>query len=97
MKGKEMNTATIAAKPTLTAGLDGVWSGSASPDRGISLDDHTDRYNYPAEITTRQTPGSAYRKAAKVWDRVQSAKSMYEASRILTDAGCKLHYYCRMD
>ena len=85
-----------APKPELTAGVDGVWSASAS-ERGISLADHTDRYNEPREITSGQTCSAAYKLAAKVWDKLANCKTMHEASRILSEAGCRLHYYCAMD
>ena len=85
-----------APREKLVAGKDGVWSGHAD-ENGISLLDHTDHYNEPAEITTRQSTSEAYRLAAKVWEKVKQAASMHEASDILTAAGCQLHGYCRMD
>ena len=88
---------TTTEKPVLSAGLDDVWDGQASQSGGITLNDRTDRHNEPCMITSRQTNGSAYRKAAKVWEQVKGAKSMHEASNILHAAGCKLHYFCRLD
>lgn len=84
-----------APVPLLTAQGDG-WHARAD-DRGISLSDDSDRHNEPAMITTRQTHNQAYRLAAKVWQRVQAAVSFHQAGEILTAAGCRLHYYCRMD
>lgn len=90
--------AAASRPPILYAGVDGVWHGKASVTGGISLGDMTDKYNEPACITrSPQTDGAAYRKAAKVWDAVKGAKSMSEAADILRAAGCKLHYYCRVD
>lgn len=89
---------TMTKGETLTAGVEGVWTGTVCPEYGVSLSDLTDKNNEPASITHHsQTNGSAYRKAAKVWEAVKLAKSMNEASQILSAAGCKMHYYCRMD
>ena len=85
-----------APRLRLVAGVDGNWSGE-STSMGIALRDYTDRNNLPAMITTRQTPAQAHKLAAKVWDRVRVATSFRIASDILTEAGCKLHYYCRID
>lgn len=87
-----------APRPTLTAGIEGVWGGHVDNERGVSLADYTDRHNDPREITRHgQSANKAYELAAKVWDRVKLAKSMSEAGRILSDAGCALHGYCAMD
>lgn len=80
----------------LTAGIDGVWSGWAS-EEGVSLSDHTDRHNEPAAMSRGRTNTASYKIAAKVWGRVQSAKTMHEASEILSAAGLSMHYWCRMD
>jgi hypothetical protein len=85
-----------APKPVLTAGVDGAWSASAGSD-GVSLADHTDRFNEPREITSGQTANAAYKLAAKVWGKLANCTTMHEASRILSEAGCRLHYYCAMD
>lgn len=84
-----------APKPELTAGND-KWSGQADAD-GIRLKDLTDRYNEPCEITSGQTAAQAYKLAAKVWPQVQQAQTMHEASKVLREAGCKLHYFCAVD
>lgn len=85
-----------APKEELTAGVDGVWSGRVDGD-GVHLCDLEDHHNEPRMITFGQTNGSAYAKASKVWAWVKQAKTMYEAGRILTQAGCRLHSYCAMD
>lgn len=84
-----------APKPLLTAGND-KWSGSAD-ESGISLRDNQDQYNEPRQCTHRQTHAEAYRLAAKVWEQVQQAETMHQASDILSAAGCKLHYWCAVD
>lgn len=88
--------AVDAPLPRLVAGVDGVWSGSAD-ETGISLADLTDRANEPRAITHNQSNRAAYARAAKCWPQVCAAKTMYEADRILTAAGCRLHGYCAMD
>jgi hypothetical protein len=86
-----------APKVTLTAGVDGVWSGSVG-DNGIYLADLTDQHNDPRIITPHdQANNTAYALASKVWGQVQAAKTFSEVQRILSDAGCRLHYYCAMD
>lgn len=86
-----------APKATLTAGVGGVWSGHVD-DNGVYLADLTDQHNDPRSITRHdQANNTAYAFAAKVWARVQEAKTFGEAERILSDAGCRLHYYCAMD
>lgn len=85
-----------APRVKLLAGVADVWSGSADED-GVSLADLTDHHNEPREITSRQSKAEAYRLAAKVWPQVQACRTMSEAGRVLTAAGCKLHYYCAMD
>lgn len=72
------------------------WSIRVDND-GISLDDHTDQCNLPAEITVKQSGVTAYKIAQQVWNQVVKADTMYAAARILRDAGARLHYYCRMD
>jgi hypothetical protein len=73
------------------------WWGFADND-GVHLRDLTDRNNEPCEITRHDQAGTqAYRLAARVWDKVKQAETMFEASDILTKAGCKMHYYCAMD
>lgn len=88
--------AVDAPLPRLTAGIDGVWSARAD-DTGIHLADLTDPANEPRAITHNQSNRAAYACAAKCWPKVQAAKTMYEAARILTAAGCRLHSYCAMD
>lgn len=83
-------------KEVLTAGVDGKWSGSAGDD-GVSLSDEVDQYNLPARATFGQSANAAYKIAKSVWPQVEKAASFDEASRILSDAGCRLHYWCRMD
>jgi len=85
-----------APRPKLTAGVDGVWSGSADED-GISLSDLADKMNYPHEITHGQTNATAYAIAKKVWPEVQRAQTMSEAAKVLRLAGAKLHGFCGMD
>jgi hypothetical protein len=85
-----------APRQKLTAGIEGVWSGSAD-ENGISLADLTDRNNEPREITHDQSHAKAYDLARRVWLRVMQARTMHEAAEILQGAGCKLHYYCAMD
>ena len=83
--------------PVLTAGIPGKWSGQIDND-GVHLADLTDRNNDPRVITHHtQADTRAYALAAKVWDAVKAAATMGEASRILSAAGCRLHYYCAMD
>ena len=72
------------------------WHATAD-ENGVTVDDTRDQFNEPCMITTRQKNSQAYRIARKVWDRVMKAASFHEAGDILRDAGCKLHYYCRMD
>jgi len=85
-----------APRPRLMAGVPGVWSGYAD-ETGIHLSDDADQHNMPAEVTHKQTEAAAYSIACKVWDRVQKAATMPEASSLLTAAGARLHYWCRMD
>jgi hypothetical protein len=72
------------------------WSAQAD-ENGIVINDDADQHNLPCEITHQQTNAAAYAIAAKVWDKVKQAKSFSEAGQILSGAGAKLHYYCRMD
>lgn len=86
-----------APRKKLYAGLEGVWSGYVDSN-GVHLADLTDKLNEPREITHHsQSYNKAYDLAAKVWDKVQGAKTINEASQILRDAGCKLHFFCAMD
>lgn len=85
-----------APKPELIAGIDGVWSASAD-EGGISMSDLTDQNNCPRQITFGQTNAAAYKLASKVWHKLADCKTMHEAGRVLSDAGCRLHYYCAMD
>lgn len=86
-----------APRPVLTAGVAGKWSASAD-ENGITVNDEVDQNNLPCMITpSGQQSSRAYDLAAKVWDRVRSAASFSEVGEILGAAGCKLHYYCRMD
>ncbi len=85
-----------APVPVLTAGVAGLWSARADKD-GLAITDDADKYNEPAMITTRQKHGQAYRLAAKVWTQVQGCATFSQVGDVLKVAGCKLHYYCRMD
>jgi hypothetical protein len=85
-----------APKERLTAGNAGTWSASVDED-GVSVADHTDPFNEPRAITSGQSKAAAYSKAAKVWDRVQAARTFHEACSILRNAGVRLHSYCGMD
>lgn len=84
-----------APKPELTAGNE-KWSGRLD-NEGVHLRDLTDRYNEPCECSHGQTGAQAYKLASKVWSQVKEAKTMGEASSILSAAGCKLHYWCAID
>lgn len=81
----------------LTAGIAGLWNAKADED-GICLTELNDPYNEWTELTRcSQRKTAAYRIARKVWDKVQAAKTRHEASRILRDAGAKLHSFCAVD
>jgi hypothetical protein len=95
MTYREEIRAIDAPRPLLTAGVEGKWSAGADED-GIHLADLAD-VNEWREITFGQTKARAYDIARKVWDRVCQAKTLHEASRILTDVGAKLHGYCGLD
>ena len=84
-----------APRPKLSAGIDGVW-GAGADEKGISMEDYRD-VNMWREITHNQTGPKAYDIAKKVWPEVEKAKTVYEAARILRDAGARLHGYCGMD
>ena len=79
----------------LTAHGDG-WNALAD-ENGITVNDTRDLYNEPCMITSRQKKSQAYRLARKVWDRVAKAISFHEVGDILREAGCNLHYFCRVD
>jgi len=80
----------------LTASGEG-WSASAD-ENGISIDDEKDQCNLPCMITShKQKDSEAYRLAVKVWDQVKTATSFNNVGDILSAAGCRLHYFCRMD
>jgi hypothetical protein len=84
-----------APRPVLTAGVEGVWSGSVD-EGGVSL--HAlDDVNQWRECTHGQTGAAAYKIASAVWGRVKEAKTLHEASSILRDAGCRLHGWCGLD
>ncbi|MGD9632555.1 MAG: hypothetical protein AB7G28_22725 [Pirellulales bacterium] len=86
-----------APRKLLTAGVDGLWSAKAD-EGGISIDDLSDQLNMPCCITpSTQKDSAAYDRAAKVWEKVQAAATFSEACLVLREAGCQLHYYCRMD
>jgi len=86
-----------APREVLTAGVEGKWSASAN-ETGVSINDLVDHYNEPCCITPHDQKGRiAYQKAAKVWPQLESAATFHDACEILRNAGCKLHYYCRMD
>ena len=85
-----------APRTPLSAGVPGKWSGHAD-ETGISLL-ALDDINEWAEITPHdQAKARAYEIAAKVWPKVQAAKTLSQAADILRTAGAKLHGYCRMD
>lgn len=88
---------TAARPPILVAGIEGVWSGTCDPMHGISINDYTDQNNLPACITTRQTEGAAYKKGASVWGQVKTCAKFGDVCDVLRAAGCKLHFYCRVD
>ncbi len=79
----------------LSAGVAGKWAGHAD-QTGISLS-ALDDINEWREVTIRQTGPAAYAIARKVWERVKTAATVYEAGRILREAGASLHGYCGMD
>lgn len=85
-----------APRATLSAGVEGVWSASATAD-GITVADLSDRNNDPRWITSGQSKGAAYEKAAKVWASLSECKTAGEAAILLGRAGCKLHGYCAVD
>lgn len=81
-----------APVPLLTAGNDAFFA--EADENGLHLGDRTDQHNDPREITPHdQSKAEAYRRASKVWWKLKSAKTMHEASEILSAAGCRLHYY----
>jgi len=84
-----------APKPCLTAGVEGKWGASAGED-GISISAYDD-VNEWREATSGQTNARAYAIAVSVWPQVQAATTLHEASRILADAGARLHGWCGMD
>lgn len=85
-----------APKPKLT--VDAPFFSACADEAGIVLDDKKDANNQPCMITSSaQTKGAAYAIAAKVWGQVCQATTFSEAGRILSEAGARLHYYCRMD
>jgi hypothetical protein len=86
-----------APREPLWVGVPGKWSAGAN-ESGVTIDDLADSFNEPCCITPSSQKGRvAYEKAAKVWHQVELAKSFREACEVLRNAGCKLHYYCRMD
>lgn len=71
---------------------------ACADDDGITINDKVDANNEPSMITSHvQTKGAAYAVAAKNWDKVISAKTFSEVGKLLSEAGARLHYYCRMD
>ncbi len=85
-----------APKPKLT--VDAPFFSACADEDGITIDDKKDANNQPCMITSSaQTKGAAYSIAAKVWGQVCKATTFSEAGRILSEAGARLHYYCRMD
>ena len=88
--------AVDAPVPVLSAGDGATWTAEAD-ETGVTVLDERDQNNLPAAITSRQSKGQAYRLARKVWEQVKAAGSFSAACDVLRAAGCKLHYYCRMD
>lgn len=84
-----------APRPKLTAGVEGAWSASAD-ENGIHLHAIFE-VNGWTEYTSGQTKARAYDIAKKVWGRVSAARTLREASDILSAAGAKLYGYCDMD
>lgn len=84
-----------APRVRLVAGVEGAWIGSADED-GVGLADLRDRANEP-RARSRGTPARAYTLAAKVWARVQAARTYPEALDVLRDAGLDLSTYCAVD
>jgi hypothetical protein len=84
-----------APKVELLAGVGGLWSASAD-ENGVHIRDLAD-VNEWTEITSSQSTAQAYKLAAKVWPKVQAAKTRRDASEILRAAGCRLHGFCGMD
>ncbi len=85
-----------APKPKLVIDADGF--SACADDDGITINDKRDLNNEPSMITRHdQAKNAAYAIAAKVWEKVKSAKTFSEAGNILSGAGAKLHYYCRVD
>lgn len=85
-----------APRPTLTAGVPGLWSADAD-ESGVSLQELNDPNQWTEITGSRQTPAKAYELARKVWPAVERAKTRKEASDILHAAGVRLHGYCAMD
>jgi hypothetical protein len=86
-----------APRPKLTAGVDGKWSASAD-ENGVFVSEDADSYNEPAMCTpSSQSNARAYQLAAKVWGQVEQCQTFSQVGNVLRDAGCKLHYWCRMD
>lgn len=85
-----------APREPLRAGIEGLWSASAD-EEGVHLRDLKDVNEWTEITSSKQTNAKAYELAVKVWDRVKEAKTRYEASTILHDAGCKLHGFCGLD
>ena len=85
-----------APREKLTAGVPHRWSAKVD-ESGVFVSDDSDRHNEPALCTHQQTNGSAYERAARVWESVRACKSFSEVWEVLSGAGCKLHYWCRMD
>lgn len=92
---EESIKALNAPRQKLTAGNDS-WSGHAD-ESGIHLVALNDPNEWTEITDHRQTNARAYQIASKVWDRVQSAKTISEAANILRNAGAKLHGYCAVD
>lgn len=87
---------TDAPVPTLTAGVEGVWSAMAD-ENGIAVNDLTDKHNEPAAITHRQKSSAAYKAARKCWGEVEKCATFHQACEVLRRNGAKLHSYCRVD
>ncbi len=86
-----------APRPVLTAAVPGKWSAHADIE-GVVVNEDADQNNLPCCITQHgQTHARAYELAAKVWDKVKASESFSKACDVLREAGCKLHYFCRMD
>lgn len=84
-----------APRVPLTAGVEGKWSIGAD-ERGISGRQYDD-INEWSLITNGQENSRAYDIAKRVWPLVSQTRTLYEAEKVLTNAGARLHGYCAVD